>query len=47
MIQAEESVLKSWLHWFKLIFVFGKVIVICYMLVNAILARLNKFGRHD
>jgi len=32
---------------FKLVFVFGKVIVICAMLLIAIIARLRKFGKHD
>lgn len=38
---------NSYLHWFKLIFVFGKVIVICLMMIAAIRARLRKNGKHD
>lgn len=38
---------NSYLHWFKLIFVFGKVAVICLMMIAAIRARLRKNGRHD
>jgi hypothetical protein len=43
----ENQVVKSGLHYCKLIFVFGKIIVVSYMLILAILARLRKMGRYD
>lgn len=43
----QNEVLKSGLHYCKLIFVFGKIIVVSYMLILAILARLRKMGRYD
>ena len=43
----ENEVLKSGAHYAKLIFVFGKIVVVCYMLICAILARLRKMGRYD
>ncbi len=43
----ENTVLTSGLHYCKLVFVFGKIIVVSYMLILAILARLRKFGHHD
>lgn len=35
------------MHWIKLVFVFGKIVVICYMLANGIRARYSKFGKFD
>lgn len=35
------------MHWIKLVFVFGKIVVISYMLANGIRARYGKFGKFD
>ena len=40
----EMSVITSWIHYVKLIFVLGKVVLINYMMIQAILARLRKHG---
>lgn len=40
--------LSSWLHYLKLLIILVQVLIICYMLVEAILARLRKYGgRYD
>jgi hypothetical protein len=41
------SVITSWIHYVKLVFVLGKVVLINYMLIQAILARLRKHGQYD
>jgi hypothetical protein len=46
-VLAEQGVLSSWLHYLKLLLILVQVLIIGYMLVEAILARLRKYGKHD
>lgn len=45
--QIENNILTSTLHYCKLVFIFGKIVVTVYMLLLAILARLRKFGQYE
>jgi hypothetical protein len=46
-IEAEGGLLNSWLHYLKLLIVLALVILISYMLLEAIMGRLRKYGKHD